>query len=618
MKNWLALAVIATAFALCACGESTASHFAPAVSDSIVRVQMTSAPGNVLKDPGFESGGFTYWKQCGTVPPSIQTGIVHAGKYAEYGGTQGDPEINGDAAVCQSVTVPAYGRLSFWLNATTTDTVQYAWESASILDTRGKVLQTIFKAADNTGGWTHESFDASAYAGKKVKIQFDVHGNGYQSAYINAYVDDVSLQQGTPTPSPAPTASPVAGSPIQHVIIVLQENRTFDNIFHGYPGANYATTGKLASGKTIRLRQVPLMTPWDPGHTYSDWISEYNNGAMNGFEFDDVDYGSGAPANFAYSYAAQRDVQPYWDLAKEGVLGDDTFADHRSQSFSGHLFPIAGASGPISPNLKDYYASDDPSGGESCQQIGSGTAVNIVTGAQDKNYQTCMDFQTIADLMNKRGVSWKYYVDSASRYDYVSAFSVIKHIYNSKYFTDNVISPETTVLSDLQDGKLAAVSYVIGTFADSDHPGQNVPSSNGPRYVSSVFNAVGRSQYWKNTVVILMYDDWGGWYDHVAPKTFNQFEAGFRIPFVVVSPYAKRGYISHKAHYQGSVLHFIEDNWNLGSLHTSDSRSDALEDCFDYKQKPLQYITVDGGDPAGLVDADLLWYGRTPHGADRD
>ena len=411
------------------------------------------------------------------------------------------------------------------------------------------------------------------------------------------------------TPSPAP----VAPSKIEHAIVVLQENRTFDNIFHGFPGADTAGSGLDSTGRSIPLRAVHLMTPWDPAHTYAAWETEYNGGAMDGFDRIAIDYGSGAPNDFAYSYSMASDVRAYWELAKEGALADRMFADHRSQSFAGHLFPIAGASGPIDSGDPEYYAADNPRGGQSCAQPGIGEAVNLDTGLEDKQYTSCFDFQTIADLMDRKGVSWKLYIDSASRTSYVSSFSVIKHIYASSDFTNKVVSPETTILSDIGDGTLPAVSYVIGTFPNSDHAGQTVPSSNGPRWVTSIFNAIGKSAYWKNSAVILTYDDWGGWYDHVQPHTFNAFEAGFRIPLVIDSPYAKRGYVSHKVHYMGSILHFIEANWALGSLNTSDARSDALDDCFDFAQAPLRYVPVDAGDPlAVLVDADLPWYGTHP------
>ncbi len=190
--------------------------------------------------------------------------------------------------------------------------------------------------------------------------------------------------------------------------------------------------------------------------------------------------------------------------------------------------------------------------------------------------------------MDAKNLSWKFYVDSADRENYVSSFSVIKHIYDGADFAKNVVSPETTIIEDAQNGTLPAVSYVVGTFANSDHAGQNVPSNNGPRWVTSVFNAIGRSKYWKSSAIILTYDDWGGWYDHVKPKAFNAFEAGFRIPIVIDSAYAKRGYISHQPHYIGSLLHFIEANWNLGSLNRSDAEKRRLRRLLRLQTEPAE------------------------------
>jgi len=182
-----------------------------------------------------------------------------------------------------------------------------------------------------------------------------------------------------------------------------------------------------------------------------------------------------------------------------------------------------------------------------------------------------------------------------------------------------VVTPETTIFSDIKDGKLPAVSWVVGTVENSDHAGQTVPSSNGPTWVSSVFNAVGESKYWKNSVIILIYDDWGGWFDHVKPVTWDAYEPGFRIPFVVVSPYARRGYISHRIHYTSSILHFIEVDFGLGSLHVTDARSDALDDVFDFSQSPLQYLPVKfSGSFERLFESDLTPEGRPLSIEDRD
>jgi phospholipase C len=402
------------------------------------------------------------------------------------------------------------------------------------------------------------------------------------SAVLRTWIVAFSFAAGLLTCARPAGAVP---SPIRHVVIILQENRTFENIFHSYPGAHTVNAGKSKTGK-IPLQAVHLMTLWDPKHRYASWLQQYDGGAMDGFDLETLDFGNGAPAHFAYSYAMQSDVQPYWDMAKSGALADEFFADHRSQSFSGHQYPIAGASGPITPELPNYYASDNPKHGQNCDTLGTGPAINLATGAQDKTYNTCFDYKTIADLVKAKGLSWRFYVDSPeATVSYISSFSVIKHIRDDPQAWQNVVSPAATVLDDAQNDKLPSVAYVVGAFADSDHAGQDVPSSNGPSWVASVVNAIGRGPAWDSTVVFLTYDDWGGWYDEVRPPVqFNAFEPGFRLPFVAVSPYARRGYISHVTHYWGSVLHFCETTFGLGSLQRSDARSDDLHDMFDFTQ----------------------------------
>jgi len=605
-------------FALAACGGATPSAV-PGMQQAALPL-----PGigqNIIRNPSFAEG-LRDWKQCGTVAVGLSNEHPSGGSHSAFAGTKHPPELFGDAAICQTVTVPARAQMEFYVNQETNDVLKYAWQTAQLLTPRGKVLKRFYRVAAFTGGWRFEGpYDLRDFAGQQVTLQFDVHGNGDAHTYVNQYLDDVWLGSGAgPTPEPSPTPSPIPGrTPIKHIIIVLQENRTFDNLFHGYPGANYAKTGYNHKGKAVQLFELPLMTPWDPSHEYKNWVAEYNDGKMNGFDLDTIDYGSGAPKDFAYGYARRQDVNAYWDLAREGVLGDATFADHRSQSYAGHLYPIAGASGPIDAADPDWYAADNPEYGSSCADEGFGLAIDILTGATNKSYKSCFDFKTIGDLLTKRGVSWRYYVDSADKEGVVSGYASILHVFDGSQWA-NVVSPETTIFSDVQNGSLPAVSWVIGTYANSDHPGQDVPSSNGPKWVSSVFNAVGKSQYWKDSAIILTYDDWGGWYDHVEPTTFDYFEPGFRIPLVIVSPYARRGYISHETHYIGSILHFIEHTYDLRSLGTSDARSDRFADSLDFTQKPLPYIPVKvPGSFESLFETNLPAYGRHPQdSAQRD
>jgi phospholipase C len=153
----------------------------------------------------------------------------------------------------------------------------------------------------------------------------------------------------------------------------------------------------------------------------------------------------------------------------------------------------------------------------------------------------------------------------------------------------NVISPSSQVLTDIANGQLADVVWVTPAQAASDHP--KVNNGSGPSWVASVVNAIGNSQYWNNTAIFITWDDWGGFYDHVTPTIYNSFELSFRVPLIVVSPYAKPGYVSHAQHEFGSILKFTEETFGLPSLNTTDARADDLSDCFSFTNQQRKRFT---------------------------
>lgn len=170
------------------------------------------ANGNLV-DGGFESGGYTYWQQCGTVNATIGTWRPHTGKYSQKDGNVSTPEINGDGGLCQQITVPSGGKITFWLYQGTNETsTAYAYQEADLLDSSGNVLDNLYTSATTTGAWVQQTYDVSAYAGQTVWLYFGVHADGYSSGYIYQYVDDVAWAgSSTPTPAPSPTTSPTSG-----------------------------------------------------------------------------------------------------------------------------------------------------------------------------------------------------------------------------------------------------------------------------------------------------------------------------------------------------------------------------------------------------------------------
>ncbi|HEY6484811.1 MAG TPA: alkaline phosphatase family protein [Candidatus Cybelea sp.] len=154
-----------------------------------------------------------------------------------------------------------------------------------------------------------------------------------------------------------------------------------------------------------------------------------------------------------------------------------------------------------------------------------------------------------------------------------------------------MVAPSAQILNDIADRQLASVSWVTPSAAASDHA--VFTDGSGPSWVASVVNAVGKSAYWNSTAIFVLWDDWGGWYDHVTPYAiYDSYEVGFRVPLIVISPYARPGFISHRVHEFGSILKFVERSFGLPSLHTTDVRSDDLVDCFDFGGSPRSFKAI--------------------------
>ena len=184
--------------------------------------------------------------------------------------------------------------------------------------------------------------------------------------------------------------------------------------------------------------------------------------------------------------------------------------------------------------------------------------------------------------MDAAGVTWKYYQASPGAGLWNGVDAIYSIWSNPKEMATNVVSPPPQFLNDVENGNLANVVWITPEAWYSDHPQTN--DGAGPSWVAAVVNAIGESPYWENTAIFIMWDDWGGWFDHVKPTIYNSFELGFRVPLIVVSPYARPGYVSHVPHEFGSILKFTEEAFGLPSLGTTDARADDLSDCFDFNQ----------------------------------
>ncbi|MBV9333915.1 MAG: hypothetical protein JO146_07890, partial [Candidatus Eremiobacteraeota bacterium] len=235
-----------------------------------------------------------------------------------------------------------------------------------------------------------------------------------------------------------------------------------------------------------------------------------------------------------------------------------------------------------------------------------GTHTSLIT--RDNVFQAgkgpfpCVNYPTLRNRLDDNGVSWRYYVPAMCCKIYgklLSAFDAIKAVRNGPEWTDgHIASPQTNIFNDITNGTLPDVSWVIPDENDSDHPGTS--SDTGPSWVASVVNAVGESSYWKSSAIIIVWDDWGGLYDNLAPPQLGYGGLGFRVPALVISPYARPGYISTTQYEFGSILKYIEKNWALAPLNRSDSRAASIADCFDYSQTPIKFKKIQSKYPRSL------------------
>jgi phospholipase C len=444
----------------------------------------------------------------------------------------------------------------------------------------------------------------------------------------------------------------IALGQINHVVIIFQENRTPDNLFQGLctatgspgcdpTGTNPSKYDLAQSGlanvngsiQTVPLTSNSLVTTYDLGHDHyafldiCDYQSGTNSCAMDGA----WQIGCGVtgcpptpcpqnpavPACPEYQYIESSQVQPYLTMAMTYTFGDHMFQTNEGPSFPAHQYILSGTSEisdtstiAISANPYNNTRPDDDTAYAGCLAPPGSEVLSIdtsqlspLTAQSTLTNQLCFEHPTLTDLLDKASLSWKYYAPTAG--SIWTAPDAIEHMcqpspaYPSKTSecegsdwtgSDPKVFIENSgdqIVTDIANQQLAAVSWVIPTGANSDHAGN--ATDNGPSWVSSIVNAVGGSQYWADTAIIVAWDDWGGWYDHVPPSSIrNSYEYGLRVPLIVISPYAKQAYISHVNHDFGSVLKFVETVFDLGFIDPTvgyaDQRSDDLSDCFNFSQ----------------------------------
>lgn len=383
---------------------------------------------------------------------------------------------------------------------------------------------------------------------------------------------------------------------IRHIIYIVQENRSFDNLFQGYPGANTVSSGTISTGKTVRLKPVSLRAHYDIDHSAGAMFKACDGtGKLPGTHcrmdaFDLEAAGPGGPKGVKYPqyvYVPHDESRPYFEMAKEGVLADDMFQSQLDESFVAHQYIIAAQSAS---------AVNVPYGPWGCN--GYGDQVEMIT--KDRVLQgseaPCFDYQTLGDELDNAGLSWRFYASaygsrSSGDGGVWSSYQAVKHIYFGRDWNEDVISPNWKFITDVRAGKLANFTWITPVCTDSDHV--NCPGGHGPSWVAALVNTVGKSKFWNSTAIFIQWDDWGGLYDHVPPPYKGYDGLGFRVPLVILSPYAKHNYVSHVQYETASVLRFAEDLFGMPQLAAADRRATSpAADCFDFSGKPRPFKRI--------------------------
>ena len=381
--------------------------------------------------------------------------------------------------------------------------------------------------------------------------------------------------------SPASTAA----QDIKHIIFLIKENRTFDNYFGTFPGADGATTAVDSEDETIPLQHEKGSIP-DIEHDPVGAKAAYDSGKMDKFDRLNSESTTSAAraadpyANNSLTQLYQSDIPNYWLYAQNFVLGDHMFSSLMGPTFPNHLYTIAAQSGGAIDN-----PVDNP------KQFGWGCDVpNQLVSVRDSSGTThmqeaCFNFKTLADELDAKGDSWRYYAPPSWGYAYqYSVFNAIRHIRYGKDW--QYIVPNDVFLYDAAHGRLPTVSWIVTPFDVSEHPGNGTGVCVGENWTVQMLNALMRGPDWSSTAVFLTWDDFGGFYDHVPPQQIDGYGLGFRVPLVVISPYAKKGYIDHTQYEFSSMLRFAEDILGLAPLTKRDLMANDMLNAFDFAQQP--------------------------------
>jgi acid phosphatase len=432
---------------------------------------------------------------------------------------------------------------------------------------------------------------------------------------------------------------------IQHVVIIVKENRSFDHYFGRFPGANGVMDGGVAigykhdGGAVVMGTEAPELV--DADHVWAAALTSINDGGMNGYDLISGAFADGGcPAvtdggipDTLCNYVAcmPDDIPNYWSMATNYVLADNFFSALHGPSYPNHLFLIAAQTGGFDAGIGAYNnvaltkgAPTPPpampgqfpgapgyeptnvapvtklTGG--CDSDATATVPVLLPDGGTSTLYPCFDMQTLGDELTNAGISWNYYgVAHGSAIDrgYWEPYASIRHIRDDATAYAHVVDIEpdgglgsNQFVADALAGNLPAVSWVAPPVAVSDHPVGDTCQGEG--WTVAMINAVGAGPDWNSTVIFLTWDDFGGFYDHVPPQQLDPYGLGIRVPMIVISPYAKQGIVDHTPGEYASFFKLIETMYGLPTLTDRDANPNVTDflEAFDFTQSPRTWTPL--------------------------
>jgi phospholipase C len=369
-------------------------------------------------------------------------------------------------------------------------------------------------------------------------------------------------------------------TPIEHFVVLMQENHSFDNMFGTYPGADGIPRGTCMP---VGRRARPCVRPFRIGSRAAPNLShnrrihrlQYAGGRMDGF----VRAASADRQTVERSvmgYYDDRDLPYYWNLADEYVLFDRFFAATTAGSVASHLLWVTGTPG-VGPAVSDRL--------------------------------------TIFDRLERRGISWKFYVEDYDPSRPAQAVRVpllrFPRFTRDPRLLGHIVDLDE-YYEDLRAGTLPELAY-IAPAGSSEHPPGRIGA--GEDLVRRLIGALSMSSAWKHSAFMWTYDEPGGWFDHVRPPRDDLGPYGLRVPALLVSPYARRGYVDSTRLDTTSILRFIEDNWDLAPLARRDAKANSFASAFNFSQAPRSPSLLGSGRGADQASAVRRWVIYVGYGA---